>query len=44
MMTGKQENVTFAPGNSTYGTPVQLHFIAAKVTLIVIDKTPPTTG
>lgn len=44
MMTGKQENVTFAPGNSTYGTPIQLHFIAAKVTLIVIDKTPPDHG
>ena len=40
MMTGKQENVNFAPGNSTYGTPVQLHFIAAKVTLKVMDKTP----
>lgn len=40
MMTGKQENVTFAPGNSTYGTPIQLHFIAAKVTLKVMDKTP----
>lgn len=39
MMIGKQENVTFAPGNSTYGTPVQLHFIAAKVTLKVIDNT-----
>ena len=39
MMTGKQENVTFAPGNSTYGTPIQLHFIAAKVTLKVIDNT-----
>ena len=44
MMTGKQENVTFAPVNSTYGTPIQLHFIAAKVTLIVIDKTPPDHG
>lgn len=44
MMTGKQENVTFAPGNSTYGTPIQLHFIAAKVTLIVIDKTPADQG
>lgn len=44
MMTGKQENVTFAPGNSTYGTPIQLHFIAAKVTLIVIDKTHPDHG
>lgn len=44
MMTGKQENVNFAPGNSTYGTPIQLHFIAAKVTLIVIDKTPPDHG
>ena len=31
--------MTFAPGNSTYGTPVQLHFIAAKVTLKVIDNT-----
>ncbi len=40
MMTGKQENVTFAPGNSTYSTPIQLHFIAAKVTLIVVDNTP----
>lgn len=40
MMTGKQEGVTFAPGNSTYGPPVQLHFIAAKVTVKVIDKTP----
>ena len=40
MMIGKQENVTFAPGNSTYGTPVQLHFIAAKVTVKVIDNTP----
>lgn len=44
MMTGKQENVNFAPGNSTYGTPIQLHFIAAKVTLIVIDKTPADQG
>ena len=44
MMTGKQENVTFAPGNSTYGPPVQLHFIAAKVTVIVIDKTPADHG
>lgn len=44
MMIGKQENVTFAPGNSTYGTPIQLHFIAAKVTLIVIDKTPVAQG
>lgn len=44
MMTGKQENVTFAPGNSTYGTPVQLHFIAAKVTLKVIDNTPADHG
>lgn len=40
MMTGKQENVEIAPGNSTYSTPVQLHFIAAKVTLKVMDKTP----
>ena len=40
MMTGKQENVEIAPGNSTYGTPVQLHFIAAKVTLKVMDRTP----
>ena len=44
MMTGKQENVTFAPGNSTYGTPIQLHFMAAKVTLKVIDKTPADQG
>ena len=44
MMTGKQENVTFAPGNSTYGTPIQLHFIAAKVTVKVIDKTPADQG
>lgn len=44
MMTGKQENVTFAPGNSTYGTPIQLHFIAAKVTLKVIDNTPADHG
>ena len=39
MMIGKQENVTFAPGNSTYSIPVQLHFIAAKVTLKVVDNT-----
>lgn len=40
MMTGKQANVNFLPGNSTYGAPVQLHFIAAKVTVKVIDNTP----
>ena len=44
MMIGKQEGVTFAPGNSTYGPPVQLHFIAAKVTVKVIDKTPADQG
>lgn len=40
MMTGQQDNVTIAPGKSTYETPVQLHFVAAKVTLIVKDNTP----
>ncbi|MEG2856815.1 DUF4906 domain-containing protein [Bacteroides sp.] len=41
LMTGSVESVNIQPGSSSISDPIQLHFLAAKVTLNVIDKTGP---
>lgn len=40
IMTAIVENVNVQPGNNAIDTPVQLQYLAAKLTLRVIDETP----